>query len=1111
MPTPPPPPITVKFDFRHYIPNQDLSAGTVVLDGADCADKSFVITVLAENLIPGHVYRTSYELLNPITDQKVFNPESSDLYASYGSQNFVTAAVLPKGPDDKVNSYILKATILDLTEGSTATASAQINLICGIERQVFEVELVDPDSATSRDDVVDLGDCANGFPLVGIIKNALIGKEYSYQLYDNPVGSIIFEKQEGNVFAGDINQNFNSKVALTGYPYVFVHAKVTENDTGISRYSDPLLLKCFQTDPCDVVLPTGVDCAVGSYTLKRCSSRGLTTESLSALYGGRGFSIGDKLTTTGGGGYGAEIEILFGGITTETFSSFHGGSGFNINDLIEVTGGGGSGGLIKIISGGLTNASIDSLNGCAGFKVGDLLTTVGGGGKDALISVTATGVNGSISSYSIVNPGYGFVDAPTNVVAINGDGSCVSATFNDDNFTIPCAGGVTRASLELQGGSGYNIGEILNVIGGGGTGAQIRVLSGSLTPASINSITGGSGYVVGDYITTTGGNGLDVVIRVTSIGAGGSVDGWEILNAGYGFTSSPTGLVTKKGTGVGAVLVANSNNYGITSVGSITKASLSGLIGTGVGYAVGDELLIVGGGGGGAVIVITAISPGGSILDYVLKNSGSGYVSAPQIVDDEQVALSSQPTWNITKFTNYSYAIINSGCDYVNPPTNITSSNGDGSGATFEVDITKYTDPAFIVVNTGSGYTSEPTGIIVRTGDGSGVQASFNDSNFTIPCAGGITYESISGLIGKSTFIDGEELVVDGGGGSGGRIKVTGVNNGAITSFIVLNAGCGYTEEPTLKKLNGNIVNNVTFDVEDFTDLAVVVTNPGAGFAETPTGLEVLTGGGDVDDVFVVFDEDKFIEIVGPIPTRPAPTPTMTPSPSPPVLCNDLQTAGGQNQISSSQTIIVAPSGQNFIVIEDTEGLNEYSIVNAQSIPVGTYITDVTNWFANFDNRVLYKKIILNNNITGEIPAMTPVSIYSTDIRMIKVPYWPGNMTFSYDAYNVPDRFRVFAVPMDSRQSDILLFDSGYRGSSACGYATTISGIGAGNVQLLKPDGCIYIKVVVEAPCDGTAWEYALSCPQRVFTTVTSTPTPTPTLTPTVTPTVTITPSRSSL
>lgn len=1102
MPNSPPLPITIKFDFRHYIPNQDLSSGVVQLDGNDCADKSLVVTLLASNLIPGHSYNTTYQLLSPITDQKVFNPVSSALYASYSIQNFVTSIVLPKGPN-AVNSYILQATVTDATEGSTVSASTQINLICGIARQVFTVELLDTEMP--QDDIINLGDCSTGFPLIGMIKNVTIGKEYSYQFYDNPTGGTFFEKAQGSVFAGDINQNFNSKIALTGYPYVLVHAKVTEKDTGIARYSNPLLLKCFQSDPCSVALPSGVDCAIGTYTLKKCSSRGISTQSISALYGGRGLSIGDKLTTTGGGGYGAEIEILFGGITTDTFSTFHGGSGFNINDLIEVTGGGGSGGLIKIVSGGLTNTSINLLNGCAGFKVGDLLTSVGGGGKDALISVTATGVNGSISSYNVINSGYGFVDAPTNVIALNGSGACVSATFNSNNFTIPCAGGITSASLNLEGGSGYNIGEILNVIGGGGSASQAQITSGSLTNAAI-SISGGTGYAAGDYLTTTGGGGSDVVIRV---GSTGQISTWEILNPGYGFISAPTGLVRVTGSGTAATFSANANNFSITSQNSITKESITNLIGSGSGYQVDDELIIAGGGGSGSVIVITQIGSAGEILGYVIKNAGSKYITIPQVVNDNQTPISPQPSFDINEFTDKSYVIINAGCGYVNPPMSITSDAGDGSGAIFDVDITLYTRPAFVVVNTGSGYTSAPTGIIVRSGDGSGASATFNDENFTIPCAGGITYASISSLIGKTSFINGEELVVDGGGGSGGRIKITAINSGAIVSFVILNAGCSYSETPTVKKLNGAIINGVIFDTAQFTALAVIVINPGAGFVDIPTGLQTLTGSGDLNNIFVTFDSDKFVEIVGEPPDRPVPTPTVTPSASPPVLCNDLQTAGGQNTISNSNTLVVAPSGQNFIVVKETSGLNQYSVISAPSVPAGTYITSITNWFADYENRVAYKKIFLNNSTTSEIPANTQVSVYSADIRMIKVNYWPGTMTFAYDAYGVPDRFRVFAVPIDSRLPDILLFDSGYRGSGLCGYATELSGDGDGNVQLTKPDGCIFIKVVVEAPCAGTAWEYSLSCPQRIFTTVTSTPTPTPTLTPTLTPTVTITPSRS--
>lgn len=1090
-------PLSIKFDFRHYLPNQDLSSGTVQLDGSVCSSDSFLVVILAENLTPGHSYRTTYELISPTTDQTVFNPSVSDLFASFSTQNFVTVVKLPPGPD-VANSYILKATVVDLTEGSNSQASTQINLICGIEKPTFSLEILDPDlNPVPPDNIINIGNCDDPYPLVCYIRNAAQGKEYTYEFFGNPSDGIIFENKTGSVFAGDITQNFNAKVSLTEYPYVFVHASATEVETGISRSSQPVLLKCYQTNPCDVVLPTGVNCSIGVPTFKKCSNRGLTLASISSLYGGKGFSIGDTLTTTGGGGYGAEIQIVSGGITQETFSSFSGGSGFNIGDLIEVTGGGGSGGLVKIVSGGLTNDSINSLTGCSNFKVGDLLTTIGGGGSDALISVSATGVNGSIASYSVVNAGYGYTNVPTGVKTISGNGSCVSASFNNDNFTIPCVGGITQNSSNIYGGTGYNIGEILNAVGGGGSGAQIKVLSGSLTSSSL-TISSGTNYAVGDYLSTSGGDGKDVVIKVSSTGVNGAISGFSILNGGYGFSSAPTGLLKLTGNGSGAVFTGNGNNFSITSNGNITKASISGLINTGSEYVVGSQLIAIGGSGSGCVLEVISVN-NGKIVDYIVKNSGSNYSSAPQLVNDDQVVALTQPIWDISKFTNkYSYVIINAGCDYLNSPTSLVSGNGDGSGANFVFDANKFTDYAFIIVNSGSGYTDAPTGIVILTGDGQNLTTSFNNTNFTIPCADGITYSSIDNLIGKSVFVLGEELIADGGGGSGGRVKITGVDNsGVITSFVVINSGCSYTSSPTLTRLNGAIINGVTFNTSEFTDSAIIVTNPGGGFFEAPTGLSVLTGDGQSDSVFVQFNSDNFIDIIGPNPTpSPTPTVTITPSQSQPARCNDLQSAGGQNTISHTTLAETADIGQNYIVVAYTDGLEQYSVVEVNGIDAGTYVTKVENFFANFDNRTIYKKLTLSDTVTSTINIGTSVGIYATDVRLIKVPYWPGNMSFYYDAYSIPDRFKVFAVPMDSRLPDVLLFDSGYRGSGGCGYATVISGTGGGNVQLTKPDGCIYIKVVVEAPCAGTAWEYSLSCPERIFTTITQTPTPTPTLTP---------------
>jgi len=1108
-----PSPISIKFDFRHYLPDQDLNAGTVQLDSTNCAGDGFIVALLAQNLIPGHAYRTTYELVSPATTQNVFNPSVSDLYASFSTQNLVTSAKLPFASINTVNNYILKATIRDITEGTTATASTQINLICGLDKPTFRLEILDPDlQPLPPDNVIDVGSCANTFPLVSVIRDAVIGRQYDYEFFDNPAGGLVFDNKRGTVYAGDVNQNINSQVALTGYPYVFVHSKATEISTGIVRYSQPVLLKCYQTNPCDVVLPTGVDCVVGDIPVfKKCSKRGLTIDSISSLYGGQGFSIGDTLTTTGGGGYGTQIEILSGGITQSTISSLVGGSGFNINDFIEITGGGGKDGLIKLTSGGITNNSITSLTGCAGFNIGDLLTTIGGGGgKDALISVTATGVNGSILSYNVINPGYGYTNTPTSVTSIAGNGSCATAIFNADNFSIPCKGAITNDSINLYGGNGYNIGEILNVVGGGGEGAQVKVLTGSLTPTSI-TLSGGTGYQVGDLLSTLGGGGSDTVIQIASTGVSGAISSFEIINPGYGFTSAPTGISNILGTGISPSFGGNANNFSITSKGSITKASISGLTNSSNGFTIGDRLIVVGGGGTGGVIQVTSTT-NGVITGYEVLNGGSGYYSAPQLFGENQQPISSQPTWNISRYTKNSYIVITQGCGYVGEPAGVISSNGDGSGLSSSFDFNKYSGYAYIVINSGSGYTTAPTGFVVKSGNGSGATASFNDDNFTIPCEGGITYNSVIGLIGKSTFTMGEELIAEGGGGSGGRIKITETNNGSVVSFVVLNAGCGYTSSPTLTKLGGDTIAGVSFNANNFTDLAIVLTDPGYGFTDSPSGLQTLTGTGQTDSIYVEFNNNNFLEIVGPEPSpSPTPTPTITPSASEAVRCNSLQSAGGVNTITFTNTIQDAVSGQNYVIVENVPGLDVYSVVLANGIPRGSHVTKIENFFANFNDRIVYKKITLNNSLTENIPLGRQVTVYVTDVRLIKVPYWPGTMTFRYDAYAVPDRFMVFSVPLDSRRPEVLLHDTWYRGQGYSFPELSVSGVGSGVVQIDKPDGSIYVKVVVDAPLEGTAWEYSLECPIRTFTTITPTPSPTLTVTPTKTltptPTPTVTPS----
>lgn len=67
-----------------------------------------------------------------------------------------------------------------------------------------------------------------------------------------------------------------------------------------------------------------------------------------------------------------------------------------------------------------------------------------------------------------------------------------------------------------------------------------------------------------------------------------------------------------------------------------------------------------------------------------------------------------------------------------------------------------------------------------------------------------------------------------------------------------------------------------------------------------------------------------------------------------------------------------------------------------------------------------------------------------------------GYMTLSWNAYRVPDRFRV-------EVNGVVIFDSG-----------VVSG--SGSHTFCRPTGA-QVKVIVDGSPGGTAWDYTLTCP----------------------------------
>lgn len=184
-----------------------------------------------------------------------------------------------------------------------------------------------------------------------------------------------------------------------------------------------------------------------------------------------------------------------------------------------------------------------------------------------------------------------WVDGSNNIFEWNGAVTTFASATN--------ATGIIQqiSTTPTSGGSGYAIGDILNV--SGGTGGQITV--GSLTTNSINTVVvtgGGSGYAPGSIITFTGGTGATAT--VLTVDGGGAILTIQMNSSGTGYTAgsqNPTGgtsgsgaTVTLTVTSTGALsvtLTADGSGYSNTATPSATTAST----GTGTGVAIQIQLL----------------------------------------------------------------------------------------------------------------------------------------------------------------------------------------------------------------------------------------------------------------------------------------------------------------------------------------------------------------------------------------------------------------------------------------------------------------------------------------------------------------------------------------
>lgn len=139
------------------------------------------------------------------------------------------------------------------------------------------------------------------------------------------------------------------------------------------------------------------------------------------------------------------------------------------------------------------------------------------------------------------------------------------------------------------------------------------------SPNSCVIANAGSGYLVGQILTLTGGGGSDVSLEITDVSLG-SINAVNILTTpSKTYNTTPT--LSNSINGSLANLVANIT----ASPGPITSITITN---GGKGYKVGQTLTITTTAGTGANISIASVDANGSILTFTIISGGSGYTTA---------------------------------------------------------------------------------------------------------------------------------------------------------------------------------------------------------------------------------------------------------------------------------------------------------------------------------------------------------------------------------------------------------------------------------------------------------------------------------------------------
>ena len=235
-----------------------------------------------------------------------------------------------------------------------------------------------------------------------------------------------------------------------------------------------------------------------------------------SLQGGRGYTTSSGVATNyglGGSGLTVDITTDINGIITNVLIN-NGGSGYVNGTTFSI---------VQVLGRALTLGSITSPG--SGYTTGNAVATTGGGGTGLTVNITADTI-GVVTGVVLIGQGSGYsagIKTTTGQAGVTGTNLTVSITVN--------AGVITSATV-INGGTGYLVGDKVNIVGGTGGVLDINAApNGEIL--SITIASPGQNYSNNDTIIVSTGNSnasfrIDTVsqqatMSIASVQAGGVI------------------------------------------------------------------------------------------------------------------------------------------------------------------------------------------------------------------------------------------------------------------------------------------------------------------------------------------------------------------------------------------------------------------------------------------------------------------------------------------------------------------------------------------------------------------------------------------------------------